>query len=638
MRLVAPTSLLALALALTACRAALPAMPDRSKPAAGPLQAAGSAGATAPVAPAAAALKRPALEPDAVDAPSDQIVVRFKPGAPLRWPGATLVKRLGADTALFRLPASYTLAAAGALSASYAQAASGYALAAAESFDEDAWDAAEDAALSVEPAVRYRASGLPNDPYAGAAWGLAATGATDAWAETRGQGARVAVLDTGIAASHPDLQGQLEPGLDAVDGTNPADGHGHGTHVSGTIVAIANNRIGIAGLAPAAKVLPVKVLGADGVGSNATIAHGLELAVARGAKIINLSLGGGDSTTLARAVRQAQAAGALVIAAAGNEGVDAGSSFPAAYDGVLAVGAVDQAGARPAFSNFGPLVDLAAPGVGIASCGLTGNVVSMSGTSMATPHVSAAAALVWARYPDLRANQVAAALVAGGPKATGFAGSPDLRRLSLEAALEAASHVDTVPPPAVSRAGASPGAPGEIVLTWDAPASDAVRYRISRGTGADAEVLAETNGLTFTDAGLEPGERASYGVSALDAAGNASAPLTVSGTAGVPDRVFTSFRLVKREPKALTFEWETAEPVISKLQWGPASGALTGATPLETAPARTHRATISGLSRFKRYAARPVTQEASARYGAVLKARTKLFFLFAASSNVTPAP
>ncbi|MDQ0208895.1 S8 family peptidase [Alkalicoccobacillus murimartini] len=218
-----------------------------------------------------------------------------------------------------------------------------------------------------------------------------------------GSGVRVAVLDTGISA-HSDLN--IAGGRSFVPGEPTiADGNGHGTHVAGTIAAL-NNSIGVVGVAPNAQIYGVKVLGANGRGSISSIAQGLEWAGANNMHVANLSLGSdAPSLTLEQAVNYATSRGVLVIAATGNNG--SGSvGYPARYANAMAVGATDQNNNRANFSQYGAGIDIVAPGVGVQSTYPGNRYVSLNGTSMATPHVAGAAALVKQRYPSWNHTQI----------------------------------------------------------------------------------------------------------------------------------------------------------------------------------------------------------------------------------------
>ncbi len=230
--------------------------------------------------------------------------------------------------------------------------------------------------------------------------------ADKAWDITTGQAdILVAVVDTGADMNHPDLQNKVLPGWDFVnDDNDPSDDNGHGTHVTGIIAAATNNGVGIAGIGYNTRVMAVKVLSSSGAGYYSKVAQGITYAADHGARIINLSLRGTvDSSLLKDAVDYAWNKGSLIVAAAGNDGSDA-PVYPAAYDHVVAVSATDWDDRHWSASNYGDYVDLAAPGVGIYSTdweGGAGPYASRSGTSMASPHVAAVAALMLSVNPNL---------------------------------------------------------------------------------------------------------------------------------------------------------------------------------------------------------------------------------------------
>ncbi len=269
--------------------------------------------------------------------------------------------------------------------------------------------------LSVSVDHRVTALGQPasNDTYRSYQWGLTRLAAEDTWMYSRGKGVVVAVIDTGVSVQ-PDLRGQLLTGTDLVNGfgNGTADGDGHGTHVAGIIAAVANNGLGVAGIAPSARILPVRVLDDSGRGWTSDIAAGILYATNHGARVINMSLGSSyNDDSVFKAVSFAQQHNVVVVAAAGNERDDGNlPSYPAAYPGVLAVAATDSADRTAYFSNTGSYVGIAAPGVTIASTYLRGEYWNMSGTSMASPFVAGAAALVRAAAPRLAASSVVADL------------------------------------------------------------------------------------------------------------------------------------------------------------------------------------------------------------------------------------
>lgn len=228
----------------------------------------------------------------------------------------------------------------------------------------------------------------------GSQWALDRVGAPAAWAAGHtGEGVRVAVVDTGVDATHPDLAGRVTSVFSAFDSPATTDPSGHGTHVAG-IVAAAQGAPPTTGVAPDARVLAVRVMGADGVGTHSNIAAGIIAAVDAGADVVNLSLGGPESTdVLASGVAYAVDRGVVVVAAAGNENTTA-PSYPAAYPGVLAVAATTRSDARAPFSNTGPHLDLSAPGFAITSTVPAGHRDVLSGTSQAAPFVAGTAAVV----------------------------------------------------------------------------------------------------------------------------------------------------------------------------------------------------------------------------------------------------
>ncbi|MEV7344174.1 S8 family serine peptidase [Streptomyces sp. NPDC093544] len=266
-------------------------------------------------------------------------------------------------------------------------------------------------------------------------------GAPEAWrAGYDGKGVKVAVLDTGVDATHPDLTDRIDAQKNFSDATDTVDRVGHGTHVASTIAGSGSKSDGkYKGVAPGARLLVGKVLDDSGSGYESGIVAGMQWAVAEGAKVVNLSLGGPDTAetdTLEQAVNDLSAAsGTLFVIAAGNDGPDEGTiGSPGSAAAALTVGAVDQDDATADFSSRGPTADgslkpdITAPGVAIvaahAAQGTDGDpaadgYVSMSGTSMATPHVTGAAAILAQEHPDWTGEQIKAALVASAKPLAG---------------------------------------------------------------------------------------------------------------------------------------------------------------------------------------------------------------------------
>jgi len=309
----------------------------------------------------------------------------------------------------------------------------------------------EDDVEYAEPDLLYTADRMvPNDPSFANLWGLEMIGAPEAWGVTRGSSdVVVAVIDTGVDYTHPDLRDNIwvnageMPGnlrdddgngyVDDVYGYNaispmqpPADDNRHGTHVAGTIGAVGDNQLGIVGVNWRVKLMALKFLDQDGSGYLSDALETLEYILTmkrRGVniRVVNASWGADTySRALEEAIQRVQAEGILFIAAAGNGSTNV-KQYPAAYEGVFSVAAADQNGDLAYFSNYGDWVDLAAPGRSILSTVPGGGYASFSGTSMATPHVAGVAALALS-VRDVSANELAQALRQGVQSVPALAG------------------------------------------------------------------------------------------------------------------------------------------------------------------------------------------------------------------------
>lgn len=270
--------------------------------------------------------------------------------------------------------------------------------------------------LEQDPEVEYAeidqlvyTQGIPNDPgYSFQSSFFDVLKVNEAWLKySPSQKVTVAVIDSGVDLDHPDLKGALVGGTNIVNSSlPPTDNNGHGTHVAGLVGALTDNHVGVSSIAKQVKIMPVKVLDGES-GYTSDVIKGIYYAVDHGANILNLSLGNYMNTqALQDAIAYAESKNVLVVAAAGNDGVNR-VMYPAAYKGVIAVGSVNTNNlTRASFSNYGSYVDVYVPGTNLYSTYINDGYISMDGTSMSTGVVSSIAAMLKQQAPFLTAHQI----------------------------------------------------------------------------------------------------------------------------------------------------------------------------------------------------------------------------------------
>jgi subtilisin family serine protease len=406
----------------------------------------------------------------------------------------------------------------------------------------------EDGVVSVSVDVPVHALGTPNDALRPQQWTFDTWHIDDLPAGTAdGSGVIVAVLDTGVLASHPDLAGRVRCDLGAdftgevTDGDGCIDPQGHGTHVAGQIAAVADNGIGIAGLSNA-QIMPVRVLSSTGGGSSAWAAAGIYHAVDHGAKVINMSLGGGYDPAYDTAVKYAVDHDVVVVVSAGNNRMSGNQvNYPAASPGAFAIAATESTGKSAFYSYSGPTNFVAAPGSAVYSTSNDGGYGSKSGTSMAAPNASAIIARYRAAHPSDSVARVRAVVqatatdieAAGRDNNTGY-GLLDAYELLAGTDFRAPGRLY---PPLVPALGAiTPGA-ASLQVAWSAPTSDggsAVTgyvLRVFKGATLTKTVSLAATARSATVTGLANGTGYTVTIAAKNATG--------TGAASVPSDVVT---------------------------------------------------------------------------------------------------
>ncbi len=388
--------------------------------------------------------------------------------------------------------------------------------------------------VEVDAPVSALDMGTTIDKYRTQQWDLGKLKVGEAWQKSTGAGVTVAVIDTGVDASHPDLAGQVLPGFDETTQTagTSIDPNGHGTHVSGTIAALTGNGDGVASVAPNAKILPIRVLDANGSGYMSDTANGIIYAADHGANVINMSLGATSQVAaVSNAISYARSKGVVVVAAAGNSRASGSpTSYPGADAGVIAVAATDSTDTVAYYSNAGSYVDVAAPGSSILSTYPTakGNSYAiLSGTSMASPHVAAVAALLKSYSSTLTPDQVEQALESSATDlgTPGRDNDYGYGRIDALAALNAVkSSGGSTPPSASVPASTAPSTPPNSTIPSKGP-GDNPSTSPSKGPG-DSPSKPPTSTMPSTSPSVSPSMTPSKGPGDNPSASPTKAPTT----------------------------------------------------------------------------------------------------------------
>lgn len=444
---------------------------------------------------------------------------------------------------------------------------------------------------------------VPNDPGLGSEWHVLKIGAQNAWDIATGTGVIVAVLDSGVDCTHPDLVANCLPGWNVVSGTpDSSDVYGHGTWVAGTIAAVANNALQGVGVAHGVKILPIRITNdPTGWAYFSDVANGLIYAADHGAKIANNSYQAFLSANYESAAQYMHSKGGLTVNSAGNDSTltDTGNS---PY--ITVVSATDSGDTKAGWSTYGNIIDMSAPGVGIYTTARGGGTASVSGTSFASPITAATMALMWSANPSLSNTQVQNALYQTG-KDLGVTGWDNLYGWGRVDAYTAVMKALATTATTTTKDTTSPSVPTNLVatalsstkvsLTWSA-SSDVVGV-----TGYDVyrngSKIGSSSGVAYTDATALASTTYSYTVVAYDVAGNrsvTSAPATVKTQAA--SLVVSSYSVGSKTASSATVSWSVNKVSSGYVKYGTSSGALTKIVASSVLAGTSHKAQLTGLT------------------------------------------
>jgi thermitase len=447
---------------------------------------------------------------------------------------------------------------------------------------------------------------IPNDPAYKNAWQLGKVFTPAAWDVTTGNSVIVAILDTGVDCTHPDLVLNCVAGWNFYDNnSNSSDVYGHGTAVAGTAAAIMNNALGASGVCGNCKIMPLRISQPDGYASFSTIATGLTYAADHGARAANISYRASNSSSITTAAKYMQSKGGVVSISSGNE-----TTFDASADNpyVFTVGATNSTDTLASWSNTGNNIDLVAPGVSVYVTTRGGGYGSWSGTSFAAPMVAGASALVISANPGLTAAQVQDIIKTSADNllTSGWDTSTGWGRLNIERAVNLAIGItpttptpDTLPPSTPTNVNAVAPDSTKINISWGASTDNVgvSGYKVYK----NGSFLTNTSNLNYSDTQVTSGLSYSYSVSAFDGAGNNSS-LSTPSSATVPEASLsiTSYQVSAKTANSATIKWTTNVPTTGVVSYGVNSSNL-NLSSSDGILSTTHTVILNGLSKSTKY-------------------------------------
>ena len=450
-----------------------------------------------------------------------------------------------------------------------------------------------------EPDYLIEPSAIPNDPYYSYQWHLPKIGAPAAWDNTVGTSSViVAILDTGVDCTHPDLAAHCVPGWNFYDNnSDTTDVYGHGTAVAGTVAAVGNNALGVASLSWNSSIMPVRISDATGWATFSTIANGLTYAADHGARVANNSYASWQSSSVLSAAQYFQSKGGVTTISAGNESTVYASTPLSPY--ALVMSATDSNDAMASWSNTGTLIALASPGVSIYLPTRGGGYGSWSGTSFSAPIVAGVAALMISVNPSLSAKNVQTLMEQNADDLGPVGWDPQYgygRVNAARAVAAAASFVnpptDTIPPTIPTNLTGRAGDATHIYLSWY-PSTDNVDvtgYKVYR----NGSLVATVSSTNYTDSSVVGTTTYTYTVAAVDAAGNISGQSgIVSITTPLPSVQITSHSVSSKTATTAVITWTTNIPSTGTVSYGLKNAMTLSAT--DSTSGTSHTVTVTGL-------------------------------------------
>ena len=444
---------------------------------------------------------------------------------------------------------------------------------------------------------------IPSDPLVGSEWHISKIVAPNAWDSAKGSGVTIAILDTGIDCTHPDLAANCVPGRNVVSNnsdTGPV--HPHGTYTAGTAAAVGDNLNQMAGVTYTSKIMPVRITNdSTGYAYWSDIANGVIWAADHGAKVVTNSYGSHVSSTVQSAASYLNSKGGLMFNSAMNSATLMTQDNPPS---MVTVSATDQNDSLASFSNYGTPIDLSAPGVSVMCTTPGGGIGSCSGTSFSAPIAAATAALVWSVKPSLSPSQVESILksTAQDLGSTGWDQYYGWGRIhagrAVQAALGTAS--DTTPPSAPTGLGTSTSDSSSVTLSWTASTDNVAvgGYAIFRNNTK----IGTTANVSYTDTSVTAGATYTYVVSAYDSSNNVSpSSNTLSVTIPMPPQTLSVSTVSAITQKtSATVSWNTNVTSVGTVYYGTSAGNLT-LTGTDTTKSTAHSILLTGLDAKKQY-------------------------------------